>query len=79
MENLNLSNFNTYLASNVSYMFDSCTNLKSLDLRQFNTKNCKDYTNIFNDCTQLHILINENYCSNLIQDIPNYVVVEYIS
>ena len=39
---LNLSNFNTYNVTNMSYMFYNCNSLTSLNLSNFNTENIND-------------------------------------
>ena len=39
LEELNISNFNTQNATNISSMFEECTSLKRLNLNHFNTQN----------------------------------------
>ena len=45
-----MSNFNTTNVTDMSGMFCSCTQLKSLDLRNFNTENVTDMGMMFQNC-----------------------------
>ena len=68
-----MTNFNTGNALDMSSMFESCVNLKSLDLSSFVTNKCKDFTNIFKNDNGLVIIIDENNNQKLIENLPDYV------
>ena len=46
---LNLSNFNTKIVTDMSYMYSDWSSLKILNLTNFNTKNVKDFSCIFKE------------------------------
>ena len=50
---MDLSSFDTKNVTNMSYMFNKCTNLSSLDLSLFNTKNVDNMGGIFDGCSKL--------------------------
>ena len=54
---LNISNFNTNNATNMSEMFSWCSSLKVLNLSNFNTNNVTHMSNMFNGCFSLISLI----------------------
>ena len=53
---LDLSNFDTSRITNMSFMFNVCTNLEYLNLSNFNTKNVIDMNGMFFNCVNLEIL-----------------------
>ena len=53
--------FNTENVTNMRYMFDLCSSLKSLDLTNFNTENVTDMYYMFSDCTTLESLDLTNF------------------
>ena len=75
---INLGSFETKKGSNFRYMFNSCSKLEFLNLTNFNTINGRQLDNIFDGCNSLNIIINQEYCSNIIDSIPDYVNKTYI-
>ena len=54
---INLSNFNTSNANNMSYMFNNCASLNSLTgISKWNTTNVKDMNSMFKECYSLNSL-----------------------
>ena len=72
LETLNI-NFNTENVEKMEYMFASCLKLSSLNISSFNTKKCKNFTNIFENDKNLNLYFDYEKCSNLVEDIPEYV------
>ena len=58
LETLDLSNFDTSLATNISYMFSDCKRLSNLTISSFDISNIKDMSYLFNECKY----INFNRC-----------------
>ena len=54
-------------------MFSSCNGLKSLDISSFNTGKCRDFTDMFENDEGLNLYINNNTCSNLVENLPSYI------
>ena len=48
LTSLNLYNFNTNNAKDMSYMFNECSSLTSLNLSNFNINNVKDMKTMLN-------------------------------
>ena len=48
---LNLTNFNTNNAEDMSYMFHRCSSLKELNLTNFNTTNVTNMREMFHRCS----------------------------
>ena len=71
--NLNLNNFNTENAVDISNMFNYCSNLLNLNFPFLNTLKCTKYDNIFDGCYDLTLIINSNLCGNIINYIPDYI------
>ena len=53
---LDLSQFNTSLVTNMGFMFSKCISLTSLNLKNFNTKLVNDMMSMFSDCNLLNSL-----------------------
>ena len=51
LKELNLKNFNTYNATDMSHMFYKCSSLKELNFNNFNTNNVTDKGGMFNGCS----------------------------
>ena len=51
--NLNLSNFNTKIVIDMSWMFFGCISLNDLNLSNFNTQNVTDMSGMFLNCNSL--------------------------
>ena len=56
LTSLDLSSFNTNLATDMSYMFNGCTSLAKVDLSNFNTYNTVTMSGMFKDCSSLTAL-----------------------
>ena len=54
-------------------MFSSCTKLSYLDLSSFDTHTCTNFNNMFENDIDLDLFIDKNKCSNLIEQLPDYV------
>ena len=67
-----LNNFETPKLSDITSMFQDCTNLVKLYLHSFNTQNCKKYNNAFEGCYNLSLEIDGTKF-NLRYLLPNYV------
>ena len=61
LETIDLSEFHTENATNMSYMFSGCINLVELDLSGFDTSNVTNFENIFSSCSKLKILDLSNF------------------
>ena len=55
---------NTSKATDMSYMFNSCSVLKSLDLSNFDTSNVTDMSSMFTSCINLTLLDVSNFDTN---------------
>ena len=51
--NIDLSNFNTQNANNMSYMFNGCNSLTNLDLSNFNKQNVTNMSWMFSECNKI--------------------------
>lgn len=58
---MDLSNLNTSLVTDMSYMFTYCTSLTSLDLSNFDTSNVTNMEAMFNGCLSLTSLDLSNF------------------
>ena len=56
LQALDVSNFNTSNAIDMSSMFSGCKSLTSLDLKNFNTSNVTDMSYMFSECNNLSLL-----------------------
>ena len=65
--------------TNMQSMFDSCIELKYLDLSSFQTGKVNNFKNMFANTKNLTVLVNPNYCSNMIKEIKDYVNIETIN
>ncbi|MQM96432.1 BspA family leucine-rich repeat surface protein, partial [Segatella copri] len=65
---LDLSNFNTAIVTNMSYMFFNCANLSSLDLSNFNTAIVSDMSLMFGSCSTLSSLDLSNFYTKEVRD-----------
>ena len=72
LESLNISFFDTSGLIKMDYMF-GYSGIKSLDLSSFNTLNIKTFKGVFEECQGLNVTLDENNCTNLIANIPEYV------
>ena len=61
LSSLNLSNFNTLLVKNMSYIFSNCRNMSILDISNFNTSNVVEMNYMFYDCYSLSSLNLSNF------------------
>ena len=71
--------FNTLKTIDMPYMFAGCLNLKSLDLSTFSTKLTQKFDNMFAEDEGLDLYINKNNCENLINTLPEFINVHYVS
>ena len=71
-------NFNTQSVTTMQNMFSNCISLTSLELNTFNTKECKNFNNMFENDENLDLYINNETCSNLISELPEYINVHGI-
>ena len=58
---LDVSSFNTKNVTDMSNMFDGCSNLKSIDVSNFDTKNLLDASGMFCNCSNLIDLDLSNF------------------
>ena len=69
LKNLDLSNFDTSCATNMSCMFRSCKYLESLDLSSFNTEHVTNMSAMFEHCRNLRELnlssFNTSSCTDM--------------
>ena len=68
LSSLDLSNFNTAIVTNMSYMFFNCANLSSLDLSNFNTAIVSDMSLMFGGCSTLSSLDLSNFYTKEVRD-----------
>ena len=61
LETIDLSEFHTENATDMSSMFANCINLIKLDLGTFNTSNVTNFENMFESCSKLEILNLSNF------------------
>ena len=59
--NLNISNFNTSLVTNFTYLFNNCVSLVKLNISNFNTARVTDFSYMFNNCRSLLELNLEHF------------------
>ena len=58
---LDLSNFDTSLITDMSYMFSNCITINSIDISSFDISNVNDMSYMFFNCYNLEILnVNNN-------------------
>ena len=68
LSSLDLSNFNTAIVTNMSYMFSDCSTLSSLDLSNFNTAIVSDMSLMFGGCSVLSSLDLSNFYTKEVRD-----------
>ena len=68
LSSLDLSNFNTAIVTNMSYMFNGCSALSSLDLSNFNTAIVSDMSLMFGGCSVLSSLDLSNFYTKEVRD-----------
>ena len=68
LSSLDLSNFNTAIVTNMSYMFYGCSTLSSLDLSNFNTAIVSDMSLMFGSCSTLSSLDLSNFYTKEVRD-----------
>ena len=68
---IDLSEFDTANAINMSYMFDGCKSLTSLDLSNFNTSNATSMRCMFFNCSSLTSLDLSNFNTSKVTDMSN--------
>ena len=68
LSSLDLSNFNTAIVTNMSYMFNGCSALSSLDLSNFNTAIVTNMSYMFSDCSTLSSLDLSNFNTAIVSD-----------
>ena len=68
LSSLDLSNFNTAIVTNMSYMFSDCSTLSSLDLSNFNTAIVSDMSLMFGSCSTLSSLDLSNFYTKEVRD-----------
>ena len=68
LSSLDLSNFNTAIVTNMSYMFNGCSALSSLDLSNFNTAIVSDMSLMFGSCSTLSSLDLSNFYTKEVRD-----------
>ena len=61
----------------MDYMF-SHSGLKNLNLTTFNTLKVKKFPGVFEECHGLNLIVFEKNCTNLIENIPDYINVTRI-
>lgn len=71
---LDVSHFNTEKVTDMSYMFNLCSNLTSLDISNFNTGNVTKITRMFRDCSALTSLtIGSNFNTSKLTEYSPFV------
>lgn len=71
---LDVSHFNTEKVTDMSYMFNICSNLTSLDISNFNTGNVTKVTRMFRDCSALTSLtIGSNFNTSKLTEYSPFV------
>ena len=68
LSSLDLSNFNTAIVTNMSYMFNGCSALSSLDLSNFNTAIVTNMSYMFFNCANLSSLDLSNFNTAIVSD-----------
>ena len=68
---IDLSNFDTSLVTNMWYMFSNCYSLSSLNLSNFNTSLVKLMDNMFSNCYSLSSLNLSNFNTSLVESMDN--------
>ena len=68
---LDVSNFDTSQATNMSRMFHMCNRLTSLDVSNFNTSNVTDMSNMFYNCNSLKTLDVSNFNTSNVTNMNN--------
>lgn len=68
---IDVSNFDTSGATDITWMFQSCNSLTSLDVSGFNTSNLTRAFAVFNGCSSLTALDVSNWDVSNIEDIEN--------
>ena len=68
LSSLDLSNFNTAIVTNMSYMFSDCSTLSSLDLSNFNTAIVTNMSYMFFNCANLSSLDLSNFNTAIVSD-----------
>ncbi|WP_155993294.1 BspA family leucine-rich repeat surface protein, partial [Bacteroides sp. Ga6A2] len=63
-----ISNLNTSNVTNMSNMFDGCTDLKSIDVSNFDTSNVTNMNNMFDACNNLTTLDVRNFDTSKVTD-----------
>ena len=72
-------NFDTEKVTKMSYMFASCVSLTSLNISSFNTQNVKNFIDMFEEDAYLELYLYSNKCHNLIDYLPDYVILHDLS
>lgn len=71
---LDVSHFNTEKVTDMSYMFNLCSNLTSLDISNFNTGNVTKIIRMFRDCSALTSLtIGSNFNTSKLTEYSPFV------
>jgi len=71
IENIDLSSFDTKNITNMSNMFNGCSNLMKLDLSSFNTKNVTNMSFMFNGCSNLEKLDISSFDTKNVTNMSN--------
>ena len=62
LKEINLSNFNTNNATDMSWLFNGCSSLKEINLNNFNINNVDDMFGMFSGCLdELKFKIRNQY------------------
>jgi surface protein len=72
LKKVNLDNFDTSEAVNLSCMFCGCSSLTILDLSSFNVSKVNDVTGIFSGCHSLTKIYAGNWYNDINNDYPNH-------
>ena len=72
LTSINLSNFNTDNAIDMSYMFCNCYNLQYIDISNFNTKNVYNMSEMFNNCGKIKNLDISSFRADKLIDETSY-------
>ena len=59
-------------------MFDSCNEMKNLSLVSFNTRKCINFNNMFANTENMVVKVKSKYCTNMIDNIKDYVDLEFV-
>jgi len=71
LKNLDLSNFNTQNATNMSFIFSGCSSLNNLNISNFNTQNVTNMDGMFDGCSSLkmdNVITNDNKILNYLKN-----------